>query len=83
MNHHGTGSANSGSDAVFGYSIVMVTTHSTVLNPLAFGEKFGIEFLGSVDAIISAVVTDSNSNTDCFSLKMKFGLDSFRPVRPT
>jgi hypothetical protein len=77
IDHHGTSSPNGVFDGIFGHTIVMVPSNTTVTDTLAFGDQFGGELLGSIDPIIGTVVANLDTNGGSLTLKTELGLHGF------
>jgi hypothetical protein len=82
MDHHRASSPDSGLDAIFGNTVLMVTANPAVLDTLSFDEELGAELFRGVDPIIGAVLSNKNANRCSLTFELKLGLNSFRPSKP-
>ena len=77
VKHHDAGAPRDVFDAIFGNSIVMVTSHATVPDGLARFSQGTLEMLGGVNAIVCAVSLDVDPNGRSVALEREFGLHCF------
>jgi hypothetical protein len=77
--HDGTTGPNGALDGVFSDSIMVMATDATVFDTLALWDQFSGKFLGSINSIVRAVVTDLDTHRGGFSFKGKLCLHRFSP----
>jgi hypothetical protein len=65
-------------DCIFCDSVMMMTANPTVFDALALGYQLRGEFLGGIDPIVRAVVTDLDSDGGGFTFEGQLGLYGFR-----